>query len=274
MDATWDPKLFRPTCPGTHPDPRMMENPDSWLATSGLIADLTKKIRIASGKASTWLQRASKLCNMGYNDLATGDAWKGILLGDQQIQAINNVRFKIGDEEAKKRIETSMENQTEAYKLLAGILTGLQDYAEVEKLCVEGIRKYGRNLQKTLIGLRTNARQHMNGQQVKVIDPVDEAFREVYEGNWGAGAWEKSQRSGLNTFQAYPWMPPSYLSRQEDVIRTSENLFRSASSNCGLSTSTVRQGAEVCDVYGVFATRDIASGETLFEDHTALAACA
>ena len=80
---------------------------------------------------------------------------------------------------------------------------------------------------------------------------------------------------GATMHFAYPFMPAKYLSRQEDIVESSKALFRAASSNCGLSRSSVSNsklaGIMSSDSLGVFATSDITASERLLEDTTSFA---
>ena len=68
-------------------------------------------------------------------------------------------------------------------------------------------------------------------------------------------------------------MPEKYLMRQDDTVKEAQALFRSASSKCRLSYSTVSDiSGKSPNVLGVFAARDISPSERLLEDATAIAA--
>ncbi|KAL8629626.1 hypothetical protein Q9189_004644, partial [Teloschistes chrysophthalmus] len=274
-DKWLDPSLYKPTRPGLRPNPKIVDDTEDWLAASRVIAKLTKDIQSGgNGTTSTWLQRANSLHGMGYDDLAAGDAWKAIVLDDRQIMLIDNNRSQTGEYAANMGIATILHQQAEAYKRLAEILTALESYAEVEELCNEGLQKYWQILDATFVDLRSKAQQHTRDRRAKENDSVPQSFRKAYEEKWGAGSFNGSTGGGKTTFQAYPWMPPKYIHRQENVIKEVETLFKTASSNCTLTKSSIGQGADVLDVYGVFATCDVAAGEKLFEDQTALASCA
>lgn len=69
---------------------------------------------------------------------------------------------------------------------------------------------------------------------------------------------------------AYSFIPLKYLSRSDDLIESTKDLFRAASSSCMLSQSQI--SSQSSNVLGVFATRAIKFSEAIIQDTPIFAA--
>ena len=69
---------------------------------------------------------------------------------------------------------------------------------------------------------------------------------------------------------AYSFIPLKYLSRSDDLIESTKDLFRAASSSCMLSQSQI--SSQSSNVLSVFATRAIKFSEAIIQDTPIFAA--
>ncbi|KAL8626763.1 hypothetical protein Q9189_007530, partial [Teloschistes chrysophthalmus] len=238
---------------------------------SHTIINLTKSIRSTPSNSSLWLQRAEELHQMGYTDLAVGDVWKAAMLNDLKIETTHRVRAQLGAKGTKSRLETILDSQREVYVSLACFLLLLEDYAELIEICDDGLAKYGVILQEVFSTFRTKAEEQLGSRSPGLN--VNTKAETLYKTYHGAGEFEKSLESAFSRFLAYPFMPPEYLRRQPKDVAQSKLLFHTGTTTCHLLSSSVRKWDESHDVFGIFATRNIEAGETLFEDRTILGSC-
>ena len=86
-------------------------------------------------------------------------------------------------------------------------------------------------------------------------------------------------------YKPYPFQPDKFLTRGKELIESTKKAFQFVSSNCQILPSRLHSQSprpvndvlpfghdHSSDVFGIFATKDIALGEYLFEDITILAA--
>lgn len=85
-------------------------------------------------------------------------------------------------------------------------------------------------------------------------------------------------QSGVITVRCWPWLSPSQLMRNKDLVTGVNNEFREASGVAEVRISTIRtpsNGGETVrgsDVLGIFATQDISRGQTVLVSHTVITA--
>lgn len=187
------------------------------------------------------------------------------------METTHRVRAQLGTEGTTARFETIMESQKEIYISLACFLLVLEDFAELIEICNEGIAKYGFILQEVFSTFRTKAEEQLGSRNHGLnVNPNAETLYKTY---YGAGEFGKSLQSAYSRFLPYPFIPPKYLRRQPNEIVQSKLLFHTGTSSCHLLSSSVRKGDKSHDVFGVFATRNIKTEETLLEDRTILGSC-
>ncbi|KAI4243422.1 MAG: hypothetical protein LQ352_007038, partial [Teloschistes flavicans] len=240
---------------------------------SHTIRNLTKSIRSTPSKSSLWIERAQELNQIGYADLAVGDAWKAIELNHLRMQTTHEIGAKLGVEATKALLVAILEDQALAYASLAVFLLLLEDHAELIELCDEGMVLYGDAMQQIFSALRTEAVQGQLASR-SFDGCLDSSATTLYTQYYGEGEYELALQSAHSRFLAYPFMPPEYLSRQSNDIGQSELLFQENSTSCQLLSSSVQKGnGSYDDIFGVFATRAIQAGEILLEDSTVFGAC-
>lgn len=212
---------------------------------------------------------------MGYAELAAGDAWKAILLIDLQLLALRNQQAEMPDSEAGKRLGVLLGQLRAAYHELIASIDMLNDYQGLLDICEAGIEKYGRNLHyffgSHAASAMANVGRVLGHSKIKSV--MSQGQRVRYQQLYKVDGTNVLIQSGWTQFFPYPFIPPKYLTRQDDTVREAQALFRAASSTCELSYSNVSSISDTSpDVLGVFATRDISPSERLLEDVTAIAA--
>ncbi len=240
-----------------------------------IVIDLTKSIKKNPTNSTSWMLRAKQLRMMGYADLAAGDAWKAILLIDLQLFALRNQPVATPGSEASKQLEILIGQTRGAYQELISSVGMLEDYHSLLEICQEGTMKYGKHLQE-FFSMHAASAIANSGRLLdlpKVKNAMSQGQKLIYEQMYGVDESNVRLQTGWTLFVPYPFMPAKYLMRQDDTIKEAQALFRSASSSCELSYSSVSGASSTSpNVLGVFATRNISSSERLFEDATAIAA--
>lgn len=210
---------------------------------------------------------------LGYPELAAGDGYKAMIGADQTILALrmqgSGKFFAIyGPPEAAAQLQELMETTCVVYNNLTAALKLLDDCRSLLSVCEEGVKRYG-PIQPLFKQMLVSARANY------------EAKEQIYAaGQWGhtPAETEVGLNYGYVMHQAYPFMAAKYRTRSEQLIESTRLLFGAKSSSCMLNYSSVVDQSsssgknESPNVLGIFATRDIHSGERLLHDTTAIAA--
>ena len=225
-----------------------------------------------------WLQRAELLLELGFPELAVGDAYKALLLigksrnaQDSLAVCINNhLGISLTSTMTTAELQRSVPEQYAVLALIQGLLLAncLQESLEYAQ---QAVAKYP-TTPNLRAALTTVQRAYDHDRLESETDDNLEDMNALEE--------EEYRRSGHVLMQSYPWMDPDLFSRGLGVIPSVQNQFRLASwSQCRLERSSVRDGISTEDrsekfseVFGVMAAEDLARNGLILVDHTALAA--
>lgn len=244
---------------------------------------MTKRIQTLPYNPAHWNDRAEALFDLGYAELAVGDAYKAFILIESAFDGNRSVfgkkvrthfgRYfsygKYANRETQlqpnfwnSELETTLAHIMESsLKTMVFSLRSMQDLEAADQLCTkvstfshlgdEG-RKWIIEIKKELAILQeTLNRTHSNGP-------------------------EYLRREGHVEAKPYAFMPKEYLSRGKETITALENEFASSSNNCTITRGLVHKeyyhGSTGSDVYGICATADLATGDVLSIGNSMVAA--
>ena len=224
----------------------------------------------------SWLQRAGHLLNLGFPELAAGDARKACLLctavprdntsslgGRVKLQLGSFVGFGSG-ERADQAGQYDFQEQLflihlSAEEILIRSLHMLDDLWEALEICKEGKALFP-GLQLYQVGFRAIKEQWYSKQSLMRGSglPKAEVNERLVRGEAG--------------FRPYPFMSIEYLQRSEGLVtRIQQDFNKSTSGRCTLSASTI-QSATKSEILGVIASSDIEAGTRLYDECTVLVA--
>ena len=215
---------------------------------------------------------------MGYPELATGDAYKALVLVRKSRNPHNglagpvkhHLKIAASSTEAQTGLQGSTTEQGALLTLvrsllLANCLQESLDYA------LAAVSKYPENTElKSSLAMVQNAydRDQLESQTDNNLEGMTALEEDEY------------RRAGHILSQSYPWMDAKLFARGADVTAAVQHNFHLASwGQCKLEQSLVREGMPIgdrserfSDVLGVTATKDLMRNEMLLVDHTAVSA--
>ena len=223
-----------------------------------------------------WMLRAENLSNLGFADLAAGDAYKALQLLNTRL------RWFFGDSgsnyedlsgillERKAAATQATLAQKTSYVLLASILRETWNVTAAYAMIQEARVRYPSNphldtMEKSLaIELK-----EMEKERLLIRDTFDSKIFHL-DNNFGA------------VYQvAYPFIPKVFLSRSDELIQSTKKEIeieaKAVFSGCSLRSSAVQDPTDSTNTgaptaLGIFATRDIPEGFPFLIDTTVLAA--
>ena len=292
MDNSWRMELWVSTCPSfrttsTEVDPKCRELSGPFLSKpmvkhSQILRQHSDSARQASKcilsqpyNPEYWLQRAGHLLNLGFPELAAGDARKASWLcadghrddilslgGKVELQPGSFVGLQSG-ERADQAEQYSLQKQLflilSAEESLIGSLHMLDDLWEALKICKEG-KAFFPGVQFYQVGFKAIKKQWFSKQTL---------MRE-----YGLPKAEINNRlvRGEAESRPYPFMSIEYLRRNEGLVTRIQQDFNNCTfGRCTVSASTI-QGATKSEILGVIANSDIEAGTRLYEECTLLVA--
>lgn len=243
----------------------------------------------------TWLNRAHCLRLLGYPELGLGDAYKARLLVEAALEnrssPLGTTTFqafagKIYNQHMndpawaqwRSRVATSALLQARTTDMLkrieAHIWTELMEGLIACNCCSDYLRM-------SIAAAEKFPRDEVYPSDVKNAvswyqQRVTILQAQVDDGDMTAVQMQTTLDNGGVYPTPYPWITESLLVRDDALIEEVQGDFKSASTNCTVFKSTIRnvkvidetEEATEFDVLGVIATRDIAAGETVVKDIT------
>ena len=115
--------------------------------SSDAVIELTKSLRdtpveITPVEIEGWIRRAAELLNLGYPDLAAGDAYKAKLLVDAMLSGLWAKRTELPMDLSKNFRVLAMGWDRAAYQRLLAALQMMGDHEALQKICKEGKERY------------------------------------------------------------------------------------------------------------------------------------
>ena len=284
MENSWRMELwvsispaFRTNSTEVDPKRRKFSGPLSIEANGKTHSQILRQHTDSARQASTcivsepynpeyWLQRAGHLLNLGFPELAAGDARKACWLctdghradilslgGKTELQLDSFVGLGSG-ERANQAGQYSLQKQLSlilsAEESLIGSLHMLDDLWEA---LFPGVQFYQ-------VGFKAIKEQWFSKQTL---------MRE-----YGLPKAEMNNRliRGEVESKPYPFMSIEYLRRNKGLVtRIQQDLDKCTSGRCTVSASTI-QGATKSEILGVIANSDIEAGTRLYKECTLLVA--
>ncbi|TID18220.1 hypothetical protein E2P81_ATG06156 [Venturia nashicola] len=213
----------------------------------------------------SWIERACALVKLGYPDLAAFDAFRAVVLFARQEIVVPGSSGKGGRSRPICTGTTRIlkEQSEDAHLVLAVALffaNSFHECTETLEFCngekAERLSRFARQ------GLQQERQFHLR----KGLSP-EEAEAEL--------------RAGTIRWTVYPWTRKDFLHRTDETMAPlKEGVVRESEGSCAIKRSrTIRNpGTEgrstgPNEVLGMFATQNIAEGESLFQSSTAFVAC-
>ncbi|KAH0553372.1 hypothetical protein GP486_006557, partial [Trichoglossum hirsutum] len=284
MDQPWNPADWRPTVYAAH-----LTNPPSaeYVRQNGdEIRWFTGCIIETPYDPEIWYSRAVRLLNLGYPELAVGDAYKATLLVDAGLDYYSSlgerVRLHFGmslwyhnnrkpsdaelfDPILMHQLLRTVRKST--YRVMVSSLALIHAHTDTKTVCQMALRKF-----------------HIDGFLVRSLGTAIDRLRE--KGHTIGAKLEESKvaptekqveyelRNGLVLMRPYPWIPAEYLRRDQALIDALNGELKTYGPRCKIRPSFVKPSprSEVGGVktapdnLGVFATRAIPNGERVFLD--------
>ena len=199
----------------------------------------------------TWLSRAFHLLELGYPELAAGDAYKSNLL-------IMNGSFHC-ETSADESIELKL--RLESLTLLAEALVALVDHVGLHEVCREGLA-----ICPSHPGLKQYSEKAANILKMK---------RETVA---RSRAFDRETQKlfvaqGRLLHEQYPFMSTEHMNRDKKAIDAVKNALNIVSSNCSLAPRAFSNPSlSQAESFGIYATANIGTNTRLFDDETILGA--
>ncbi|KAI9780163.1 MAG: hypothetical protein M1839_007000 [Geoglossum umbratile] len=277
MDQAWNPAECKPTA--SHPK---FNPPSATLAKQAY-----NKIRWHAGGVvdapydpENWYRRASGLCDIGYPDLAIGDAYKATLLVDAGLDYSSalgeNVRLQFGmslwyREEGSwggvhpaDLVDVSLRMiQDAAFNVILHSLGLLQAYTDVLVVCQAAMSRFPES---------TVYPQYL----LVARDRVESIKRNIAGCELPQKHLDYILHNGRALMRPYPWIPAEYLRRSQSLVDDLSESLKNFGPKCKIRSSTVKPppllkvGGEQAlpSGLGMFATKPIPKGGRVLLDIT------
>ena len=205
---------------------------------------------------SAWLERANHLRELGYSELAAGDAYKARLLVQANLDLIRGKSTELGRRVAANTPDF-LKGVTERlhasiFQLLVSLLKDLNEPSGLQALCIEcrEICPSDLSFQIYLEDALKMSNTIRSGRRAQYADP---------EFEW----------TGWTHLEQYPFIPPKYMKRNEEDICAARNALEFVSSNCSIIPRTFSNGSSSQAAgFGIYATADVKPFSHLFSDET------
>lgn len=255
MDNHWDPRLWTPTTL-TREHPMKSLNFNETVAP---IIESTKSWSSVCYDPAVWISRAINLAQLGYPELAAGDAYKARLLARAKLDSLRGKPNAL--DHKFLRDSGTTESQTVdvhccSLLLLAGTLWDLFECSGMLQICEEGRKLYPTN--PDFERASQMGADLLTMKQGKQRDPLYRNQREFDSLGWVKQAW-------------YPFMAPRHMIRPEDTVRVTQKAFAVVTPHCSLASRDFSNASSSkVEGFGIYAITDIKPGTRLFEDKTIL----
>ena len=222
------------------------------------------------------IARATQLWRLGFADLASGDAYKAMLLLSQHLSAVfGGLQSHYEDLSGLPLdCQTAVRDASEIHKTLclrrAAILHDLENLATAQAVIKEARVYYPSD--PTL----AQTEKHLAAELENLEEP-----NQLGQATINLNLYSIDPNFGGVYHLAYPFVPKDFLRRSEELILATkkeiENEAKKLFSSCSLGSSPVQDSTYSTNrgaptALGIFATRDIPKGQSFLLDTTVLAA--
>lgn len=225
--------------------------------------------------------RADNLLTLGYPELAVGDAYKARLLteaalGDHESSLGQNVLLAHGMGYWSRDTEVMTIGRRGNFR--ADVRSSLRRLETNSwSVLVRGLMHMGCTADILSFRDIILERSILSSEDLQRLELMQEekkgACRQVatkWEGGEDLDRSIETAGNGFVCVRAYPWMSADLLTRGQEIItRTAASLASISDTKCTWKRSNLQSGAETDnDMYGIFASKDIKTGDLIFTDHT------
>ena len=249
------------------------------------LPEVTRSIYIDPQNPSRWMSRAMNLWKLGFADLAAGDTYKAIQLLDSNIRDIfssisrdSNTNFETLSElpvELATKVQGLTKLHGSVYQHFASILLDTDVPATAQAFIREARAMYPSDIDLAATDgqVTTKLKKKEKTKHLRYTTVNSKAVNSKAVG--------MDLTIGAVLHLAYPFIPQVFLSRSDELIRTTQKEIETEAkafiTSCSLRSSGVHDPTRSSSSgapppLGIFATRDCGEGEPLLFDTTAIAA--
>ena len=248
------------------------------------IIGITKQLRELPYDPECWTWRGQRLLDLGYPELAIGDAYKaGLLVGAMKKNDTTlgeNALLMYGmrllhsnpgmgatlwtGDTFKTRIMDALYNvEVKTVELLVNSLYNAHAFDDAERVCQIAAKQFPQS--KFFRGSTLTMLGELKQRLLSIPKPV-----EVDDIDY-----KEAIRNGGVSMRIYPWISSNLIQRDDAVIQRMKKNLRSLSTKCEIKESSVDgPSAEVSQGFGIFATEDVAKGDVILTEYTVTAGVA
>jgi hypothetical protein len=239
MSHNWNPSLYR-----THDAQSSPPDQQTIPSLMQAVDDCTKRLKFQPHDSKSWIERAACFLKFNFPELAASDAYKAELLLNEDKHALSvantdDTRFRIHDVLGQALFDCHCHWElAEHWDQVSARFPS--DHASAKAASM-----------KTLLKRKIDAVAPLGGTLQEQKDRI---------------------RDGGVVTVDYPWLETRHLVRSQEVIDTvnKELSSHTGQQKCYLAQSSL---SSVGDMLGMFAARDLRSGESFLLDRTATSAC-